>query len=353
MNAMVETKTDEKLQSKFRNLWNLVGNTPMVEIFYTYEGKQGSVFAKCEHYNLTGSIKDRMALHILQKAYTSALIKPNDIIVEATSGNTGISFSALGKALGHRVRIIMPDWLSKERTDIIRSLGADIITISKEQGGFRGSIQLSEDMAFSEPNIFLPRQFANGSNVDAHVFSTGREIWAQLEQEQRIPDAFVAGVGTGGTVMGVGRFLKSRNPQIRIHPLEPAESPTLTTGHKVGSHRIQGISDEFIPSIVKLDELDEVIQANDGDAILISQKLAMELGLGVGISSGANIIGAIKLQQMLGAGSVVVTVLSDSNKKYLSTDLIRKEPLRQEYISSSIEFTGYRSLARMSGNTCL
>lgn len=353
MNTTVESKMDESIRWKFRNLWNLVGNTPMVEIFYSYEGKQASIFAKCEHFNLTGSIKDRMALHILQKAYASALIKPDDIIVEATSGNTGISFSAIGRALGHKVRIIMPDWLSKERMEIIKSLGAEIITVSKEEGGFRGSIQRSEEMAFKEPDIFLPRQFANGGNVEAHMFSTGREIWTQLEQEHLFPDAFVAGVGTGGTVMGVGQFLKLKNPNIRIHPLEPAESPTLTTGYKVGSHRIQGISDEFIPSIVKLDELDEVIQANDGDAILISQKLATELGLGVGISSGANVIGAIKLQQELGAGSVVVTVLADSNKKYLSTDLIRKEPVKQEYLSSKIEFTGYRSIARMSNNTCL
>jgi cysteine synthase A len=161
------------------------------------------------------------------------------------------------------------------------------------------------------------------------------------------PDAFVAGVGTGGTVMGVSAILKNYNPAIKIHPLEPAESPTLTTGYKVGSHRIQGISDEFIPAIVKLEELDEVIQANDGDAIIMAQKLAKQLGLAVGISSGANVIGAIKLQQQMGPESVVVTILADSNKKYLSTDLVKEEPVKPGYLSSDIVFTDYETISRL------
>lgn len=319
----------------------------MIEIVYRYKNVVNKVYVKCEHYNLTGSIKDRMALYILQQAYRSGKIKSQDVIVEATSGNTGIAFSAIGKALGHEVRIIMPDWLSRERINIIESLGAEVILISKEQGGFLGSIALSEKMALSDPSVFLPRQFENTYNAEAHEKTTAKEIWMQLQAIDISPDAFVAGVGTGGTIMGVGRYLHSRNPAIKIHPLEPAESPTLSTGHKVGSHRIQGISDEFIPAIVKLNEMDPVIKVSDGDSILMAQKLATKLGLAVGISSGANLIGAIRLQHQTNRPLNVVTVFSDSNKKYLSTDLMKTEPVKPGYISPEIELLDYDAINRM------
>jgi cysteine synthase A len=335
------------LSRKFQDLWHLVGNTPMMELKYTLNGNPGKIFVKCEHYNLTGSIKDRMALFILYQAYKNNKINPDDTIVEATSGNTGIAFAAIGKALGHKVKIIMPDWLSKERIDIIKSLGAEVVLISKAEGGFLGSIKLSEDLA-TGGGVFLPKQFENRYNAEAHEYTTGKEIWRQLASKGIIPDAFVAGVGTGGTVMGVGAYLKMLNPRIKIHPLEPAESPTLTTGYKVGSHRIQGISDEFIPSIVKLNELDEVIQANDGDAILMAQKLSKQLGLAVGISSGANVIGAIKIAEKLGPEASVVTLLCDSNKKYLSTDLVKEEPVMPGYYSTKTDFTGYQAIGRLN-----
>ncbi|TJZ54841.1 PLP-dependent cysteine synthase family protein [Sphingobacterium olei] len=335
-----------ELDSRFKHLWCLVGNTPMLELQYHYKGKAGRIYVKCENYNLTGSIKDRMALYILYKAYMNCQINPKDMIVEATSGNTGISFSAIGKALGHQVKIIMPNWLSKERIDIIKSMGADIQLVSKEEGGFLGSIRLSEELA-AKGGVFLPRQFENEFNVEAHELTTGKEIVSQLSSVGLAADAFVAGVGTGGTVMGVGRQLRNSNPFVKIHPLEPAESPTLTTGYKVGSHRIQGISDEFIPAIVKLDEVDRVIKACDGDAIIMAQKLAKELGLAVGISSGANIIGAIKLKEELGDDAVVVTLLCDDNKKYLSTDLVREEPIKPGYVSSDLSFTGYLPISRL------
>jgi cysteine synthase len=306
---------ESKLNNKFQHLWMMVGNTPMLEIADRYKGQCRKLYVKCEHYNLTGSIKDRMALYILQKAYKLGTIKPGDVIVEATSGNAGIAFSAIGKALGHEVKIIMPNWLSKERIDIIKSLGAEVILISKDQGGFLGSIALSEQMATENPNVFLPKQFENLFNAEAHEKTTAKEIWMQLQSLDLSPQAFVAGVGTGGTVMGIGRYLKKRDTSIKVHPLEPLESPTLSTGYKVGSQRIQGISDEFIPAIVDLDKLDRVIKASDGDSIIMAQKLAKQLGLAVGISSGANIIGAIQLQNELGSDAVVVTVLSDSNKK--------------------------------------
>jgi cysteine synthase A len=332
---------------KFKHLWNLIGNTPMLEIAYRYRQQCRKVYVKCENYNLTGSIKDRMALYILQQAYRDGNIQKGDTIIEATSGNTGISFSAIGKALGHTVQIIMPDWLSRERMDIIRSLGAEVILVSKEEGGFLGSISLSQKMAAEQTHVFLPKQFENTYNVLAHEKTTAREIWMQLQSVDITPDVFVAGVGTGGTIMGVGRYLKSRNPAIKIHPLEPQESPTLSTGHKNGSHRIQGISDEFIPEIVQLDRLDKVVQASDGDSIIMAQKLARHLGLAVGISSGANLIGAIRLQNEMEPGTHVVTVFSDSNKKYLSTDLMKEEPVREEYLSTDVELLDYKSIDRL------
>jgi cysteine synthase len=168
-----------------------------------------------------------------------------------------------------------------------------------------------------------------------------------LRQHGLTPDAFVAGVGTGGTIMGVGRFLRAQHPAIRLHPVEPAESPTLSTGHKVGSHRIQGISDEFIPAIVELDKLDEVLAVRDGDAILMAQKLAAQLGLGVGISSGANFLAALLAQERLGPDAVVATVFADDNKKYLSTDLLRTEPIKASYLTPAIELLHYEAFNRV------
>ncbi len=339
------------IERKFLELWGMIGNSPMLVIRYNYKGETRTIYTKSEQFNITGSIKDRMALYILQKAYEDGQIKPGDTIVEATSGNTGISFAAIGKALGHKVIIVMPDWMSKERVDIIRSLGAEVIQISREKGGFLGSIRKTEEIAHKNPNTFLPCQFANQDNVEAHRQTTGREIWWQLQNKGITPEAFVAGVGSGGTVMGTGSFLKSMNPNIKIHPIEPAESPTLSTGYKIGLHRIQGLSDEFIPSIVKLDQLDSVISVYDGDAIIMAQKLAAELGVAVGISSGANFIGAVKAQNELGGNAVVATVFSDCNKKYLSTDLMQKEQVKAQYLSTDIGLMGYNVYGR-SCDTC-
>jgi len=322
----------------------LVGNTPLLAIGLTFRGEHRVLYAKAESHNLTGSIKDRMALHILQSAYRQGAIQPGQRIVEATSGNTGISFAAIGRVLGHPVTIFMPDWMSSERKLLITSFGARIVPVSREQGGFLGSIRLTEELARAEPNVFLPRQFSNDANVEAHAQTTGVEICSQLRELGLQPDAFVAGVGTGGTVMGVGRCLRGLNSCARIHPLEPTESPTLSTGHKVGRHRIQGISDEFIPNIVHLRELDPVIAVSDGDSILMAQKLAAQLGLGVGISSGANFLGALKIQTQLGPGAVVVTVFADDNKKYLSTDLFRDEPVKPGYLSPDIQLVDFQAI---------
>ncbi len=348
----ITATTTLKHTDQFNRVKRLIGNTPLLAIDFTFRGKKRVIYAKAENLNMTGSIKDRMAIHILENAYWEGHIKEGDTIVEATSGNTGISFSALGRAFGHSVTIFMPDWMSRERIDLIRSLGATIIPVSREQGGFIGSIRMAEEFAKQNPNVFLPRQFSNSANVEAHEQTTGPEIWWQLNFSSLAPDAFIAGVGTGGTVMGVGRFLRSKNPSVKIHPLEPAESPTLTTGHKVGFHRIQGISDEFIPPIVQLDKLDEVIKVHDGDAIIMAQKLAAKLGLAVGISSGANFIGALMVQNELGEDAVVATVFSDDNKKYLSTDLLKVEPVITDYLSTDVELNKFHAHKRVCHFCC-
>ena len=343
---------DKKLNARLEGLNHLVGNTPLLEICFEYRGQNRRLFAKMESLNMTGSIKDRMALHILKRAYSEGSIRPGNMIAEATSGNTGIAFSAIGRALGHPVTIFMPDWMSRERVDLISSLGAKIVPVTREEGGFLGSIRKAEEMAADHPGVFLPRQFDNRANVEAHAQTTAPELWWQLRFNGLQPDAFVAGVGTGGTVMGVGQYLKNQNSAISVHPMEPAESPTLSTGHKVGQHRIQGISDEFIPSIIKLDELDEIIEIPDGDAIIMAQKLSSQLGLAVGISSGGNFLAALKVQNQIGAESVVVTVFADDNKKYLSTDLLRTEEARPDYIAPQIELKHFSSMKRVCQTCC-
>ena len=340
------------ISSTIQGLANLIGNTPLLEIEFLFKGKPRKLYAKAEYLNLTGSIKDRMAFHIIREAYAKDRIKPGYRIIEATSGNTGIAFSAVGRALGHPVTIFMPDWMSDERKNLIKSLGAEIVLISKEEGGFLGSISRSQEMAAADPKTFLPRQFENEDNLMAHYTTTGPEIWWQLRLHGKTPDAFIAGVGTGGTIMGAGRYLREMKPDIKLYPLEPSNSPTMSTGHKVGVHRIQGISDEFIPALVKLDELNEVVAVDDGDSIIMAQKLASELGMAVGISSGANFIGALMKLEELGAESTVVTIFSDDNKKYLSTGLMKKEPLKSGFLSSDVQLKSFKAYKRSCVTCC-
>ncbi|MBL4771850.1 MAG: PLP-dependent cysteine synthase family protein [Planctomycetes bacterium] len=337
MNSII---LDPAVESRLASVANLIGDTPLLDLACKVNGISVRVLAKHEMANFTGSVKDRMALHIIRRAYADGRLKPGDTIAEATSGNTGISFAAIGRVLGHPVRIFMPDWMSRERALLVRSFGAEIIPVSKEEGGFLGSIEMADAFAAAAPNVFRPQQFSCPSNPAAHETSTGPELEAQLRKLNVVPQAFVAGVGTGGTVMGIGAHLRKAYSGITIHPLEPANSPTLTTGHKVGTHRIQGISDEFIPEIVKLDQLDSIVQVWDGDSILMAQRLASELGLAVGISSGANMLGALQLGEKLGEGAVVCTVFSDSNKKYLSTDLCSAEAVRDDYMTPHVELEG-------------
>ncbi len=325
------------VNQKLENAQRMIGHTPMVGISYRYKGGEiRTIYAKVEFYNLSGSIKDRMALHIIKCAYECGSLKEGDTIVEATSGNTGIAFSALGAMLGHPVVIYMPDWMSSERKSLISSYGAEIRLISKEQGGFLGSIAQAENMAKEQPNVFLPRQFDNCDNCNAHTQSTAIEVTAQLATLGLTPDVMVAGVGTGGTIMGFNNYLRQKFPNSKVHPLEPSNSPTLRTGHKVGKHRMQGISDEFIPSIVELDRLDRIVDVDDGDSIIMAQMLAKKLGLAVGISSGGNLLGAIELKEE-NPDATVITVFADDNKKYLSTDYAKQELIKEGFVSPHIE----------------
>jgi len=337
--------------NRIQGLSSMIGNTPLLEIEFEYRGEKRKIYAKAENLNMTGSIKDRMAFHILIKAIEKNQLKPGKPIIEATSGNTGISISAIGRALGHPVTIFMPDWMSMERINLIKGFGADINLISKEDGGFLGSIDKANKLATSVEGSFLPCQFSNTDNVEAHYLTTGPEIWWQLKLRNLKPDAFVAGVGTGGTIMGVGRYLKEQDANIKAHPLEPSNSPTMSTGYKVGKHRIQGISDEFIPQVVELDKIDSIVSVDDGDAIRMAQMLS-SIGLGVGISSGANFLGALKIQNELGKDAVVVTVFADDNKKYLSTDLLKKEPVKDDFLSTDIKLLKFCSFKRVCYLCC-
>lgn len=330
---------EDAMKERFAAVRPLIGHTPLLELHYTFRGKRRRLFAKAESYNLTGSIKDRVALYILEKAYYNEIILPGDRIVEATSGNTGISFSALGRYLGHPVTIYMPDWMSRERIALMESYGAEVHLVSREEGGFLGSIQMTEKLA-EQGGVFLPCQFSNEENTAAHMETTGAEIAIQLKSRGLRADGVVAGVGTGGTIMGLARRLRLENPSCRAFPLEPSNSPTLSTGYKVGQHRIYGISDEFIPPILKLSEMDSIVSVDDGDAICMARMLSETLGIGVGVSSGANFLGCILAQEQLDEDAIMVTVFADDNKKYLSTDYAKAQTPAADSLSKDVRLTG-------------
>ena len=345
---------ENNYSDRIQKISSLIGDTPILAIDLVFNGKKRTVYAKAEYLSMTGSIKDRMAYIIMQQAYRKGYLKPDSHIVEVTSGNTGIAFAAIGRALGHQVTIYMPDWVSRERFKLLKSFGAEVILFGKGEGGFQANINRAEELAKSIETIFLPAQFSNEDNTAAHYNTTGPEIWYQLRAHSIWPDAFIAGVGTGGTVMGVGRFLKEKNPSIKIYPLEPAKAPLLHADYNNhGNHRIEGISDGLLPPILDIKTLDDVVSVHDGDAILMAQKLAAQIGLGVGISSGANFLGALKIQEILGDDAVVVTVFPDDNKKYLSTDLFNEEPLQKGFLSQNITLLGVEAFSKVCYKCCL
>lgn len=297
----------------------LIGDTPMVRLNRVTIGVEASIFAKLEFLNPSGSIKDRIALKMIEKAEKAGLLKPGFTIVEPSSGNTGIAFSLVAAIKGYKMTAVMPKVMSMERRKIIKTYGADVLlTPSKEF--VEGSIKKAEELA-EKPGVYLPNQFTNSENVATHRETTAKEIW---EQTGGKVDAFVAGVGTGGTLIGVAEGLREKKPSVKIVAVEPAESPVLSGG-RPGFHRIDGIGDGFISEILKRGRrlIDEVITVRDEDAIKMARRLIMEEGLFVGISSGANVYASIKVAKELGKEKTVVTVLPDNAYRYFSTALFK------------------------------
>ena len=315
------------------NIKGLIGNTPLIKINYKYKGKKNYIYTKLEYYNLTGSIKDRVVYYILNKAIKENRLEKDMPLVEVTSGNTGISLSAIGAYLNHPVYIFMPDWVSHERLDLMKLYGANVILVSKDEGGFKKCIELAKEFSIKN-NGFLLNQFSNNYNVEAHYKTTGKEIIDKLEV-----DTFVSGIGTGGTLMGIGKRLKEVNSNVDIYALEPDTMSIIKRGNITG-HKIEGIGDDFIPDIVDLNMIKDIILINDMDAINMSKKLSKELGIGVGISSGANMIASILLNEL--GHKNVVTVFPDDNKKYLSTDLTKDIKLKENNISNMVELIDYK-----------
>ena len=321
----------------------LIGNTPMINITYKYQGKENHIYVKLEMFNLTGSIKDRVAYFIIKNAKQKGMLKENMPIIEATSGNTGISLAALGAYYHHPVYIFMPDWASEERIKLMKLYGANIKLISKEEGGFIKCVEEAKRLS-KKLNGFLANQFENEDNILAHYETTGKEILEQIqkEQEKKSIGGFISGVGTGGTLIGIGKRLKENNPNIKIFALEPETMPILSNGKIQRQHKVEGIGDDFIPDIFERNKEiieKDIILINDDDAINMAQKLAEELGIGVGISSGANFIGAILLQDKLKKD--MITVFADDNKKYLSTDLGKEIVKGESFISNQVELLDY------------
>ena len=316
---------------------DLIGNTPLLKINYKYNGKENFIYSKLEYYNLTGSIKDRIVYYILDKSKKNGMLKNNMPLIEATSGNTGISLSAIGAYFNHPVYIFMPDWVSHERIEIMRLYGANVILVSKKDGGFKKCVELAENFSIKH-NGFLLNQFKTEDNIISHYLTTGKEITDKLKV-----DAFVSGIGTGGTLMGVAKRLKEVNNSTDIYALEPDTMSIIKTGN-ISSHKIEGIGDDFIPDIVNLGLIKDIILVNDNDAINMSKKLAKELGLGIGISSGANMIAAILLKEM--GYKTIVTVFPDDLKKYLSTDLTKNIKLNENNVSSKVELLGYEVMEK-------
>ena len=320
-----------------------IGDTPLIKIKYKYEGKENYIYAKLESYNITGSIKDRVAYYIIKQAYAEGKLKKGMTIVEATSGNTGISLAAMGALFGNPVHIFMPNWVSKERISLMQMYNATVTLISKEQGGFKRAISEAEKYA-KQNDAFLSNQFENPNNILAHYETTSREIIDELNGNI---SGFVSGIGTGGTLMGVAKRLKEANEDIKIYALEPDKMPLLSQNKIIANHKIEGIGDDFIPKIVNPKIIDKIILINDDDAINMAKKIAVSIGLGVGISSGANMLASVIAKEE-NDGSIV-TVFPDDNKKYISTDLSRPIESNPKFISNKVEILDYEFVSKGTG----
>jgi len=280
-------------------------------------GHDYQIYTKLEFMNPSGSVKDRIAKYMIESAEKRCILKPDSIIVEATSGNTGIALAMVAAIKGYKMVVFMPEHMSKERVRLIESLGASVCLTPKEEA-FEGAVRRTEEIAKRSPHVYLTKQFSNEENVTAHYETTGKEIVRDVGE--RI-DVVVAGVGTGGTLFGIGRALRERNPNIKLVAVEPAESAILSGETVLRNHKIAGIGDGFVPKIVKMKELDLIAKVKSDDAVDMAKRLCRQYGLMVGISSGANVLGVVQALEKFGQNNVAVTVLPDRAERYFSTEL--------------------------------
>ena len=303
----------------FSSADELIGNTPLLEIqnIEKEEGLQATVLVKLEYFNPAGSVKDRIAKAMLDDAEAKGLLQKGSVIIEPTSGNTGIGLASVAAARGYRIIIVMPETMSVERRQLMKAYGAELV-LTEGAKGMKGAIAKAEELAKEIPNAFIPGQFVNPANPAAHRATTGPEIWRDTEGKV---DIFVAGVGTGGTVTGVGEYLKAQNPQVKVVAVEPASSPVLSEG-KAGAHMIQGIGAGFVPEVLNTAVYDEVIPVTNEDALLAGRRMGRSEGVLVGISSGAALWAALQLaKRPENAGKTIVALLPDTGDRYLSTAL--------------------------------
>ncbi|MEN6593380.1 MAG: cysteine synthase A [Clostridiaceae bacterium] len=303
----------------YRSLTELIGKTPLLELT-NYETKRelnASILAKLEYFNPAGSVKDRIAKAMIDDAEARGVLKPGSVIIEPTSGNTGIGLASVAAARGYRIILTMPETMSVERRTLMKAYGAEIV-LTEGAKGMKGAIAKAEELAAETPNSFIPGQFTNPANPAVHRATTGPEIWEDTDGNV---DIFVAGAGTGGTVTGVGEFLKSKNPGVKIVVVEPADSPVLSEG-RPGPHKIQGIGAGFVPAVLNTSVYDEIITVKNEDAFAAAREVATVEGLLVGISSGAALWAATELaKRSENAGKNIVVVLPDTGERYLSTAL--------------------------------
>ena len=303
----------------YKGTLGLIGNTPLVEVVNIEKelGLQATVLVKLEYFNPAGSVKDRIAKAMIEDAEAKGLLKEGSVIIEPTSGNTGIGLASIAAAKGYRIILTMPETMSVERRNILKAYGAEIV-LTEGAKGMKGAIAKAEELAKETPGSFIPGQFINPANPAVHKATTGPEIWKDTDGNV---DIFIAGVGTGGTLTGVGEYLKSQKPDVKIVALEPSDSPVLSEG-KAGPHKIQGIGAGFVPVVINTKVYDEIFKAEGADACAAAKVLAKKEGISVGISSGAALHGAIELaKRPENKGKVIVALLPDSGDRYYSTAL--------------------------------
>ena len=303
----------------YKGTLGLIGNTPLVEVANIEKelGLKATVLVKLEYFNPAGSVKDRIAKAMIEDAEEKGLLKEGSVIIESTSGNTGIGLASIAAAKGYRIILTMPETMSVERRNILKAYGAELV-LTEGSKGMKGAIAKADELAKEIPNSFIPGQFINPANPAIHRATTGPEIWNDTDGKV---DIFIAGVGTGGTVTGTGEYLKSQNPNVKVVALEPDDSPVLSEG-RPGAHKIQGIGAGFVPDVLNTKVYDEVFRAKNEDAFAAAKLLAKKEGISVGISSGAALHGAIELaKRPENAGKVIVALLPDSGDRYYSTAL--------------------------------